>query len=86
MTSILIARVARTGWEEGAASFAHKMSKAPKPDAGKYPDPVKTNEIDFLHSFSGNQQKGLWLDLGDEHDAFNRIWKQHQRGGIWVSQ
>lgn len=71
MTGILSFRVARTGWEEGAASYAHKMSKAPKPDAGKHSGPVKTNEVDFSsHSFSGNQLK---VQVNPE-DGFGSTW------------
>lgn len=56
MTSIPSPRVARKGWEGGAASFAHKMSKPPKPKIGKCSGPVKANEIvSSSHSFSGNQ-------------------------------
>lgn len=59
MTSTLSLRVARTGWGKGAASYAHKMPKAPKPNAEKYSGPVKINEIALsAHSFSGNQLKG----------------------------
>lgn len=59
MTSILSPKVARKGWEGGEASFAHKMSKPPKPKAGKCSGPVKANEIvPSSHGFSGNLLKG----------------------------
>lgn len=58
VTSILSPRVAGKGWEVAVASIAHKMSKAPKPEAGKCSGPVKANEIVSSHGFLGNQLKG----------------------------
>lgn len=73
--------------EERAASYAHKMSKAPKPNIGKYSGPVKTNEIGFSQFLrkpaegAGKALRWLWLNLGDGQDTVHRIWKQPQRRG-----
>lgn len=65
---------------EGAASFADKMSKAPKPEAGKCSGPVKANESLLLIQFLRKPAEGWHVSPEDGSESIRLMKKVHWTG------
>ena len=64
-----------------AASFAHTMSKPPKPKTGKCSSPVQANEIvSSSHGFSVNQLKGQHMSPEDGSCSMGLMGKMSSTG------